>query len=181
MTGMKISNKIFNCVVIVFTFVGVCSVSPVSIAEQESTGATHASEYDTVSIAEINAPEFCEDFATLTVGKHDVPVYWGAASGDSNVCIAWEQSGYPGFGYPIVIQSAYSCESDALLVTSWGYWKYEFKNSGIAFKEGESLIDKQTGECLINWGAKSDMLILWDQESEGYKMYELVEGTKVTT
>lgn len=141
------------------------------VATEEQIIAT-----ETVSLPEIAPPKFNEDFATIECDGKFMSVVWGA----DGTNVMWKESGFPGFGYPMVVQindEPSSCE--ATITTSWGHWKYVPVSSGFAYLQSDNLIDADSGKVLINWGVSKETLILWNEESLKYVEYEYSGGTKI--
>ena len=131
---------------------------------------------ETVSLSEISPPKFNDDFATIECAGNFMSVVWGA----NGTNVMWKESGFPGFGYPMVVQTSsdpVSCE--ATITTSWGHWEYTPVSSGSAYLQSDNLVDAESGKVLISWGVSKEDLILWNEESLNYVEYEYSGGTKI--
>lgn len=139
--------------------------------------------YGEIELNEVRTPDYRDDFATLSVNDNDTVVYWG--DDDFRGCaIMWGESGYPGFDYPMIVElNAATCEvgTVAKIATQWGVFVYECVGSGEAFKDNSNLVDKGTGEFLVNWGKMGEVLILWNPNDKRYSQFELKEGTEIVT
>lgn len=134
---------------------------------------------DTVRLSEICAPGYREDFATLTLGDSDIAILWGDnwASGRA---FMWEESGYPGFDYPIIIEVSVALYGEeAVIVTSWGSYYYDLESSGTSYRENRNLVDEKTGEKLVQWGKLGEDLIIWNAKTKEYSKFFFKEGTKI--
>lgn len=135
------------------------------------------SEYGSVSLSQIHTPKYEEDFATLYSGTTTSVVHWGVGG---NSCM-WSESGYPGFDYPMVIETSTNLDEclRAYIQTQWGQYEYKYVGNGNAIKAGDNLIDLITGDPLVNWGKLGENLIVWNNETGKYVRYDLCEGTKI--
>ena len=137
---------------------------------QQNTEIVETTEQsDTVSFKEVNPPKYGEDFATLD----DKPVYWGVGE----KLVMTENSGYPGFGYPlIVINFEDEFKNTINLTTSWGNWEYQL----VDVKEGylgTALEIHSFNDMLSNTKIEGNFLYLLAKGNCG--IYELVRGTMV--
>lgn len=137
-----------------------------------------------VGLKNVKAPEYKEDFATLDVGDKSLIVYW--AIGISNASnFMWYNSGYPGFDYPMVIEickesiNYFKDENYVNLTTQWGNYSYKKILDGFAYKESDNLVDKNTGNPVINFGKIGEDLVVWDKTSQIYYVYEKKKGTTI--
>ena len=163
------------CIVVMIS----CLVSVMDLAQDKRFLFEESTQESIVNLSGVKPPGFGEDFATLTVGDNDIPICWGISE-DGNGFV-WQASGYPGFDYPMIIEVTEEvgvCE-EVELVTSWGYWYYKFEKSGSAFEEAEALIDKETGNELVNFGRIGEMVVVWSKNSGNYSLYCKDRGTVV--
>lgn len=138
--------------------------------------STEVVNTDTVSLSDVRAPAFEEDFCTLSFDNTYLGVQWGAGSG----CIMWRESGYPGFDYPIIISTTQAIHADEVKLTvGWGKYVYKKTGDGYAYKESGNLLDKETGTTVLQWGHAKEVLVLWDESSSYYSVYDFQEGTEI--
>lgn len=156
----------------------IISIFLTACGAEESTTVYDSEKTETsaVPLEEVKAPSFEEDFCTLSFDDTYWSVRWGAGTG----CVMWKESGYPGFDYPMIVSTIQPVTSaEVKLTLSWGEYVYYRLSAGKAFSESGNLIDKDSGEKLVDWGHSKEILILWDVNSEYYSLYEFQEGTEI--
>lgn len=175
---MQLKHSISEITILVISLI-LCGCN----AEKEQYDTVEETEIvaiDTVLLDDVHPPKYCDDFATLTgsSGKTTV-VSWGISIIKKNVM--WNSSGYPGFGYPMIIelQSEFPNDNIVYVTTQWGRYNYEYCYSGKAFPEDDNLVDEKTGQTLVNWGKLGEFLVLWDSATNHYQMYLLKGGTEI--
>ena len=137
-----------------------------------------------ISLGDIKAPEFGEVFCQLLLTGDSVlrdAVYWGV-SDSVNSFTMWYESGYPGFGMPLVISgTGFVCKSDTVkLVTSYGVCEYKFISSGLAFNNNHHLIDYATKEEVTEYTADEESLLLYNEQTSVFWKYTLCKAPKIT-
>lgn len=149
-----------------------------SVAEKQSDDGGE-SEHDTVHLSSIVPPVFGDSFASLESGEAEYSATW-AVEGDP---FAWKESGYPGFGYPIVIEFSgdFFCGDTCILNTSWGEYEYAVEGRGFAFEEERVLVDSESGKCIVDFASKEECLILWCSSSKQYCKMKFIGGTRVVS
>lgn len=106
-------------------------------------------------------------------------VDWGFSSG--NFVMA-ESSGFPGFGKPILVTGEGCLVADSYsLQTSYGSWVYSVAGSreAVLNDKKDNLIDKQTGEKIIDFAISDEILYVYDKSKESVTTAYLSGGTEV--
>lgn len=160
--------------------IGLCTVGCTS---NKKEGTEIPSEWvtekeETVELGSVKPPMFCEDFATLASDGKYSSVVWGEGIDAQN--IMWSESGYPGFGYPMVVEVLTEpVLEDVSLTTSWGEYTYSPVRGGHAFREDNNLVDIDSGKLLVRWATAEERLVLWCKSSGSYVIYSYNGGTKI--
>ena len=130
---------------------------------------------DYVLLNSVEPPRYGERFITV-IADNSFTASWGYG-----VNYVWSQSGYPGFGYPIVIEMENNFNEDSLkLVVSWGEYNYELVNTcECIVSEDGSLLNYNTGECVVDFNRMSDRLFIMCRETKSCATYKLISGTEV--
>ena len=143
----------------------------------ESIAESEVSENYT-TIDQIDPPVFDERFAVLYAGSIVESVAWGV--GKTYSSFIWDNSGYPGFGYPIVIQVGF-CDFSGIesctLKTAYGQYYYEFEGAFEVLVENNRLCDKKTGTDVLT-GTK-EKLYLYNAVTDTVFTFRLTEGTEI--
>lgn len=162
-------------ILILATFTG-CAKNEKVFTEVNTPTSEKVSEYEEVSLNDVQAPGFEQIFASLAYDAVTYNVAW--AIGEENVM--WQESGYPGFGYPMIISINRELPTDScLLSVQWGEYEYKVLSSGFAFKEDGNLINADTGKTIVSWGSKEEVLVLWNAETKQYCVLGFVDGTRI--
>ena len=134
---------------------------------------------DAVWLEDVEPPVWNENFAVLEGEGDSFVVDWGSSTG--NFVMA-ESSGFPGFGKPVLIVGeccpASGCYS---LQTSYGKWTYTttVTKEAVLNDKKDNLIDKLTGDKLIDFAISDEVLYIWDSESRIVTIAYLSSGTQV--
>ena len=162
--------------------IGCCILSMQAQIQLSVEPTINTQEISSVSVSDIRTPQYREDFATLEFNEQSVIVYWGCGH-DANATFMWGASAYPGFEYPMIIQTKYTLEGNqkVSLSTQWGYFEYVLMEAGTAFQENGNLICTETGKQLVNWGRANEILVFWNDRTEQYWMFEKENGTIITS
>lgn len=134
---------------------------------------------DFVWLEDVEPPVWNERFAVLKGAADSFVVDWGFSSG--NFVMA-ESSGFPGFGKPILVIGEGCLVADNYsLQTSYGSWVYSVAGSreAVINDSGDNLIDKQTGEKIINFAVSDEVLHVYDRNKESVTIAYLSSGTEV--
>lgn len=130
---------------------------------------------DFVYLESVKPPKFGERFITV-IAERSFTVSWGL--GDNYV---WSQSGYPGFGYPVVIEVENEFREESLILTvSWGEYNYQLVNVfECTVSEDGSLINYDNGKSVVDFNRMSDRLFVMCRETKLCAEYKLVSGTEI--
>ena len=129
-----------------------------------------------VSLESIEAPLFGDVIAHLGIEQFKTEVQWGV--GDDYVM--WYVSGYPGFGYNIVIEAeSIPIGENVTLRTTYGVYRYKKIEEYQAFSQDNNLVDVQSQRILTNFGVVKEILFLYSSEQYITQKYQLVEQTEI--
>lgn len=150
------------------------------IAREYQEDTEYVVSNDFVKLASIDAPMFGDVIAVLWSNDLCVDVQWGI--GDQY--FMWYRSGYPGFGYSMIIQadviSAENKENDIILRTSYGRYKYRYCNTYQAYcDDNDELLNVFDGTKIVNFGTLDERLYVYNPETHLVYEYSLIEQTKI--
>ena len=168
---MKMKKKVLLAIIIA----SISSITSCSTDQQIESSEIIQEQDDFVLLSSVEPPKYGERFMTV-IANESFTSSWGY--GDNYV---WSQSGYPGFGYPIVIEVENNFNEDSLkLVVSWGEYNYELINNyECVISEDGSLLNYNTGESVVDFNRMSDMLFVICRETKCCATYKLISGTEV--
>ena len=133
---------------------------------------------DYVYLEFIEPPKWGEDFATIDDGEIK-SVSWGASDDGAYFC---ESAGFPGFDKPIVIVGDFSEKDQYVVQTTYGTYYYVFakvESAKLDSTGSQNLIDKNTGENLINFSISEETLYLYNPETETVISAHFDHGTEI--
>lgn len=143
---------------------------------QEVLESNHFGE---VSLSDVPFPRYGSAFLRLYGASVSFNVSWGELGSESAFC--WVESGFPGFDVPIIIECNTEIEASAIILeTTYGKFTYSWVDKKDCFEENRNLIDKETGNRLIDFGVAVEKVFLWFPEKGYVGVYQFVDGTKVT-
>lgn len=131
----------------------------------------------TVKLNTINQPMFEDVIAELEYNGITVDVQWGIG----DLYYMWYKSGYPGFGYSMVIQSPNVVvgTGNAVLATEYGRYVYRYKETLQAYCKDDTLYWAGDNSMLSNFGVMSEILYLYNPSNHSVQVYTLVEQTEI--
>ena len=137
---------------------------------------------DTVRLYDIVAPKYEDTLAIMFTDDLVLDVDWGASSKNA---IAVSESGYPGFGRPMLIvvsePGGISLGNAVTLSTGYGQFTYLFngKQDAVLDDNYENVISKTTRTKVINFYEVAEKLFIFDTVSEQCFEYGFSGGTKI--
>lgn len=147
-----------------------------SVTGTSAGTCTEISVNGKVSLKSVEAPLFGDVIAHLVIEQFKTEVQWGV--GDDYVM--WYVSGYPGFGYNIVIEAKDIPEGDSVtLRTTYGVYRYKKIEEYQAFSQDNNLVAVQNQQTLTNFGVIKESLFLYSSERHIVQKYQLVEQTEI--
>ena len=174
-------DTVFFLCIVLSIVIAFCVVSKKSSVPTVSVNTPSIDYQDSALLSSIEPPVFEEVLCDLFLAEEGVghPVVWGAC--DNQDFVMWYESGYPGFGMPIVISGiGFVCKSDCVVLkTQYGIFKYKFCKTGIAFDNDHHLIEYNSKKEITNYTEDKESLILYNEQSELYWVYELTQATAI--
>lgn len=145
-----------------------------------SENATKSSElFGEVSLDEIAFPTYSNTFFRLHCGTESFDVSWGTRGENRAFC--WEESGFPGFDVPIIIECDTIPQTSAIILeTAYGRYSYAKLSEEDCFEENRNLFSKESGESLIPYGKAEEQVFLWCAGAEKVLVFGLAGGPKIT-
>lgn len=160
-------------------FVIVCALSMMLVSscgtEDTINSEVKESTENFVYLEDVTPPKYGERFITV-VAEKSFTASWGF--GDNYV---WSQSGYPGFGYPIVIEVENDFSEESLILTTlWGEYHYKLVDAfECVVSEDGSLLNYDNGKSVVDFSRMSDKLFIMCRETKLCATYKMVSGTEV--
>ncbi len=140
-------------------------------------------EDDAVLLEDVVTPMYQDVFATVSVGGYCSAVCWGSAG--SGGCYAVPDSGYPGFGFPMLFVSSDASTGTAIgaglkVDTQYGIYHYRVEGSfdAVLSDSGRNVVDCATGRELLEWGRAGEVLVVFFADGRAVRA-DLVHGTEI--
>lgn len=188
---MKI-KKILMMMICTFICFAVCALrtlqAEIKISKEDDDSATvvpasavademKISVNGEVALSEIPTYMFEDVIALIEYNGVSTSVQWGMG----DLYFMWYKSGYPGFGYSIVIQSSnvVAGGGDVTLSTEYGKYIYEYETSIKSFCENDVLYSAGNNEILANFGVNEEKLYLYNSQTKLTQVYHLIEQTEI--
>ena len=123
-----------------------------------------------VSIKDVDIPTIGNVCFTLNNGDLWLDVTYGLGTD-----FLWVESGLPGFGYEMVVESPLEfCTDDVFVKCDYGDYTYVYEGSIFVEKAGSSLISD--GKAITNFGELNELLFLLCTTNNKAMIYKLSNG-----